>query len=124
MVQQRSRQESLADEAQREKNQKNKLKKGLKGDIIDKFRKFFEENPPSKIERLGPYKSPPRWFKRIDPRLLPDNLERRYKDLEKRFADKKENQGGSGGKSAKAKGGTIKAYAKGGGVRKVRNVYE
>ena len=32
---------------------------------------------------------------------------------------KKENQGGSGGRSANAKGGTIKVYAKGGGVRKV-----
>ena len=44
MVQQRSRQESLADEKQREKNEKNKLKEGLKGDTIDKLRKFLEKN--------------------------------------------------------------------------------
>ena len=112
MVQQRSRQESLADEAQREKNTNKKDNKAL----IDRLRKFLE-NKPSEVQRLGPYR-PPSWFKRINPKTLPNDLERRYKDLEKRFA-KKEKRGISDKDMAKAKGGTIKVYAKGGGVRKV-----
>ena len=119
MVQQRSRQESLADEKQREKNEKNKLKEGLKGDTIDKLRKFLEKNSPSDIQRLGPYR-PPSWFRGINPKFLPENLEKRYKDLEKKFARKKINKKRaiSDKEMANAKGGTIKVYAKGGGVRK------
>jgi|TARA_R110000822_G_scaffold56820_2_gene143328 hypothetical protein len=119
MVQQRSRQESLADEKQREKNEKNKLKEGLKGDTIDKLRKFLEKNSPSDIQRLGPYR-PPSWFRGINPKFLPENLEKRYKDLEKKFARKKINKKRaiSDKEMANAKGGKIKVYAKGGGVRK------
>ena len=119
MVQQRSRQESLADEAQREKNKKNKNNK----DFIDRLKKFLEKHKFKGMEpyRMEPYR-PPSWFKKINPNMLPDNLEKRYKNLEKYFANLKEknkgvSEGGSGGR--KAKGGTIKVYAKGGGVRKV-----
>jgi len=116
MVQQRSRQESLVDEAQREKNKKNNIKNDLRNrNHIDKLRKFLEENR-GKFPQMEPYR-PPSWFKRIDPKTLPNDLERRYKDLEKRFA-KKEKRGISDKDMAKAKGGTIKVYAKGGGVRK------
>ena len=115
MVQQRSRQESLADEKQREKNKKNKKNK----DFIDKLRKFLEKNSPSDIQRLGPYR-PPSWFRGINPKFLPENLEKRYKDLEKKFARKKINKKRaiSDKEMANAKGGKIKVYAKGGGVRK------
>ena len=109
----------MADEAQRKKNEKNKLKEGLKGDTIDKLRKFLEKNSPSDIQRLGPYR-PPSWFRGINPKFLPENLEKRYKDLEKKFARKKINKKRaiSDKEMANAKGGKIKVYAKGGGVRK------
>ena len=118
MVQQRSRQESLADEEKREKNEKNKRKRGLglDKDTLDKLKKYLEKNPPGEIDRLGPYR-PPSWFKRIEPKFLPENLEKRYKNLEKYFA-KKEKRGISDKDMANAKGGKIKVYAKGGGVRK------
>ena len=117
MVQQRSRQESLADEAQREKNQKNKKNK----DFIDRLKKYLEK-PKFKgqyeFKGMEPFR-PPSWFKRIDPKNLPDNLEKRYKDLEKYFA-KKEKRAvtDKDPKMTNAKGGKIKVYAKGGGVRK------
>ena len=94
--------------------------KKLNKDNIDKLRKFLEENR-GKFPQMEPYR-PPSWFKRIDPKTLPSDLERRYKDLEKRFARKQINKkrGVIGPDDiAKAKGGTIKVYAKGGGVRKV-----
>jgi hypothetical protein len=117
MVQQRSRQESLADEAQREKNKKNNIKNDLRNrDYIDKLKKYLEKNPPGEIDRLGPYR-PPSWFKRINPNMLPDNLEKRYKNLQNYFA-KKEKRAISDKDMANAKGGKIKVYAKGGGVRK------
>lgn len=116
MVQQRSRQESLADEEQREKNKKNKKNK----DFIDRLKKFLEK-PKGQYEFKGmePYR-PPSWFKRINPETLPDNLEKRYKDLENYLAKKKINKKRaiSDKNIGKAKGGTIKVYAKGGGVRK------
>ena len=113
MVQQRSRQESLADEEQREKNKKNKKNK----DFIDRLKKFLEK-PKGEYEFKGmePYR-PPSWFKRINPETLPKDLERRYKDLENYLA-KKKGRKISDKDMAKAKGGTIKVYAKGGGVRK------
>jgi hypothetical protein len=120
MVQQRSRQESLADEAQREKNKKNNIKNDLRNrDYIDKLKKYLEKNPPGEIDRLGPYR-PPSWFKNINPNMLPDNLEERYKNLENYFARKKINKKRtiSDKDMANAKGGKIKVYAKGGGVRK------
>ena len=101
------------------KRELNEDSKGLKKDTkdaIDKLKKFLEKNPPGDIQKLGPYR-PPSWFKRIDPKFLPENLEKRYKDLEKRFA-KKDKRGISDKDMANAKGGTIKVYAKGGGVRK------
>ncbi len=111
MVQQKSRQESLADEAQREKNKKNKY-------FIDKFKKFLEKH---KFKGMEPYR-PPSWFKRINPNMLPDNLEKRYKNLEKYFANLKEKKKEGKQKPIEvAKGGTIKVYAKGGGVRKVNH---
>ena len=114
MVQQRSKQEeSLADEKQRKANEaKEKVKKST----IDKLKKYLEKNPPGDMQRLGPYR-PPSWFKRIEPKFLPENLEKLYKNLEKYFA-KKEKRGISDKDMANAKGGKIKVYAKGGGVRK------
>lgn len=49
MVQQRSRQESLADEAQREKNKKNNIKNDLRNrDYIDRLKKYLEKIHPEK----------------------------------------------------------------------------
>ena len=110
------------------KRELNEDSKGLKDNkaLIDKLRKFLEEKQ-GEFPQMEPYR-PPSWFKRINPETLPNDLEGRYKDLEKRFAiplnkkkkrgisDKDMLQGGSGGRNAK--GGTIKVYAKGGGVRK------
>ena len=100
------------------KREVNEDSKGLKDNkaLIDKLKKYLEKNPPGEIDRLGPYR-PPSWFRGINPRFLPENLEKRYKDLEKYFA-KKGKRGISDKDMAKAKGGTIKVYAKGGGVRK------
>ena len=112
MVQQRSRQESLADEKQRGANE---IKRKVKKSTIDKLRKFLEEKQ-GEFPQMEPY-IPPSWFKRINPETLPDNLEKRYKELEKRFS-KKEKRGISDKDMANAKGGKIKVYAKGGGVRK------
>jgi len=94
------------------------LKKDTK-DTIDKLRKFLEKNPLTEIERLGPYK-PPSWFKDVNPETLPKDLERRYKNLENYLARKKINKKRtiSDKDMANAKGGKIKVYAKGGGVRK------
>ena len=120
MVQQRSRQESLADEAQREKNKKNKKNK----DFIDRLKKFLEKNQKGQYEFKGmePFR-PPSWFKRINPETLPDNLEKRYKNLENYLAKKKINKKRaiSDKDIGKAKGGKIKVYAKGGGIRKVNH---
>ena len=90
--------------------------KKLNKDNIDKLRKFLEENR-GKFPQMEPYR-PPSWFKRIDPKTLPNNLERQYKDLEKRFSQKEKRKVIGKDDIAKAKGGTIKVYAKGGGVRK------
>ena len=104
----------------------DKAKKKLKESSpspIDKLRKFLEENQ-GEFPQMGPYKPPPSWFKKIDPKTLPNDLERRYKNAENHFLklSKKEKRGVSDKDMedmANAKGGTIKVYAKGGGVRKV-----
>ena len=121
MVQQRSRQESLADEEQRKKNKKNNKNK----DFIDRLKKFLEKNQKGQYEFKGmePFR-PPSWFKRINPKFLPENLEKRYQDLENYFAKKDKDKRAISDKDfkspnyANAKGGKIKVYAKGGGVRK------
>ena len=115
MVQQRSKQEeSLADEKQRKANEaKEKVKKST----IDKLKKYLEEKG-MEIPQMEPY-SPPSWFKRIDPKTLPDNLEKRYKELERKFKKRAiSDEDMKNPRYANAKGGTIKVYAKGGGVRK------
>ena len=84
----------------------------VKQDTIDKLRKFLEENQ-GKFPQMEPYR-PPSWFKRINPETLPKDLERRYKN----FLSKKDKRGKSDKDMANAKGGKIKVYAKGGGVRK------
>ena len=95
----------------------------VKQDTIDKLRKFLEENQ-GKFPQMEPYR-PPSWFKRIDPKTLPDNLEKRYKELERKFKKRAiSDEDMKNPRYANAKGGTIKVYAKGGGVRKPRNVYE
>ena len=107
------------------KRELNEDSKGLKENkvLIDKLRKFLEENQ-GEFPQMGPYKPPPSWFKKIDPKTLPNDLERRYKNAENYFLklSKKEKRGVSDKDMedmANAKGGTIKVYAKGGGVRKV-----
>ena len=119
MVQQRSRQESLADEAQREKNTNKKDNKAL----IDRLRKFLEKSKGQyEFKGMKPYR-PPSWFKRVDPKTLPNDLEKRFKNAENYFLNlaKKEKRGISDKDMedmSNAKGGKIKVYAKGGGVRK------
>tara|TARA_R100001463_G_scaffold136352_1_gene201518 strand:+ start:1039 stop:1392 length:354 start_codon:yes stop_codon:yes gene_type:complete len=100
MVQQRSRQESLADEEKREKNT-----------LLKKFQ--------DSIKNIG---SMPSFDKMPEYKLLDRETRKRIKEILKRRREKIKKRKKNEGKQEPievAKGGTIKVYAKGGGVRKV-----
>ena len=94
MVQQRSRQESLADEEKREKNQ-----------LLKKFQDAIKN-----IGRMPSFDKMPEY------KLLDEETRKRIREILKRRKDKKAKK--EDGTLEVAKGGTIKVYAKGGGVRK------
>ena len=97
MVQQRSRQESLADEEKREKN---------------KLLKKFQDS----IKNIGRM---PSFDKMPEYKLLDEETRKRIREILKRRKDnKKKEKEGKQEPIEVAKGGPIKVYAKGGGVRK------
>ena len=94
MVQQRSRQESLADEEQRKKNK-----------LLKKFQDAIKN-----IGRMPSFDKMPEY------KLLDEETRKRIREILKRRNKKKKE--GKQEPIEVAKGGTIKVYAKGGGVRK------
>ena len=118
MVQQKSRQESLADEAKRESNKKNKILKKVirkKLDDMSYIKREKNEDLENYKESLLKDKKDEETKKEIkrDPRQEP-YIPRDYinnpptlKELQKYFAE-----------NTNAKGGMINKYAKGGAVKK------
>jgi hypothetical protein len=94
MVQQRSRHESLADEAQREKNK-----------LLKKFQDIIKN-----IGRMPSFDKMPEY------KFLDKETRKRIREALKRRNKKKKE--GKQEPIEVAKGGKIKTYAKGGGVRK------